>query len=192
MVSFPLAVVQGLTWRVSTARRPTFRDTIGLGRSEAILASAKAPYKVDRQVKRPVKTVALAVKPASTRPELGTPPGEAKLTSKNGADQLSALKKAVHLEISNGAGRRYMAARMGRYLGGHGLVGAHLTNARSFTNKISVLYFKPGRIANAKSLSGVLPISPELRRNTVLDADLRLVLGGDLLNFDRRLISRFK
>ncbi|MEE9290236.1 MAG: LytR C-terminal domain-containing protein, partial [Alphaproteobacteria bacterium] len=88
--------------------------------------------------------------------------------------------------------RLHMAARMRRYLVVHGMSNSRLTNAKSFTNQVSVLYFKPGHMATAKSLSGVLPVRPDLRRKTVLESDLRLVLGGDLLRFDRGLISKFK
>ena len=102
------------------------------------------------------------------------------------------LKKVALVEISNGAGRLKMAARMGRYLVGHGVPNSRLTNADSYTNKVSVLYFKPGQIANAKSLISVLPVHPNLRRNAALETNLRLVLGGDLLEFDRDLISESK
>jgi hypothetical protein len=148
-------------------------------------ATVKAPDKV---VEQRVNTAALATKIEPTR----TVSGPEKMTSKDTVKELAALKKAVRIEISNGAGRLNMAARMGRYLGGNGLPNFRLTNAKSFTNKVSVLYFKPGHIANAKSLSGALPVHPSLRRNAALGTDLRLVLGGDLLNFDRSLISKSK
>ncbi len=151
-------------------------------------AAVKAPDKMDR----PVNTAALMAKAEPTGTESGEGLGQGKLTSKDTADQLVALKKAVRLEISNGAGRLNMAARMGRYLIGHGMSNSRLTNAESYTNQVSVLYFKPGHMANAKSLSGVLPVRPELRRKAALKSDLRLVLGGDLLSFDRGLISKIK
>jgi len=148
---------------------------------------APAPDRVDR----PVKTAALSAKAEPARTESGKALGKGKLTPKDAVDQLVALKRAVRLEISNGAGRLRMAARMGRYLVGRGMSNSRLTNAKSFTNQVSVLYFKPGHMANAKSLRGVLPVHPDLRRNAALESDLRLVLGGDLLSFDRGLISKY-
>lgn len=148
---------------------------------------APAPDRVDR----PVKMAALSAKAEPARTGSGKALGKGKLTPKDAADRLVALKRAVRLEISNGAGRLRMAARMGRYLVGRGMSNSRLTNAKSFTNQVSVLYFKPGHIANAKSLRGVLPVHPDLRRNVALETDLRLVLGGDLLSFDRGLISKY-
>ena len=148
---------------------------------------APAPDRVDR----PVKMAALSAKAEPARTGSGKALGKGKLTPKDAADQLAALKRAVRLEISNGAGRLRMAARMGRYLVGRGMSNSRLTNAKSFTNQVSVLYFKPGHMANAKSLRGVLPVHPDLRANAALETDLRLVLGGDLLSFDRGLISKY-
>ena len=108
------------------------------------------------------------------------------------AAELKALRAAVRIEVSNGAGRLDMAMRMGQYLVDQGMKPASLTNAISFTNKVSVLYFRPGYIASAKSLSRLLPVDPELRRNAALRTELRLVLGGDLLDFDRDLIDKSK
>ncbi|MCZ6609876.1 MAG: tetratricopeptide repeat protein [Alphaproteobacteria bacterium] len=165
-------------------------------KSAAPLAAPKDPSptmaKTPDQVDRPVKIAALAADIEPTRTDPGRGLGKGKLTSKDAADQFAALKKAVRLEISNGAGRLHMAARMRRYLVGHGMSNSRLTNAKSFNNQVSVLYFKPGHMANAKSLRGVLPVPPDLRRNAVLGSDLRLVLGGDLLSFDRGLISKSK
>jgi hypothetical protein len=159
-------------------------ETADPAKVDPVPATAKAPEKADQQV----NTAALATKMEPTRKVSG----KEKMTSKDTANQIAALKKAGRIEISNGAGRLNMAARMGRYLVGHGMPSFRLTNAKSFTNKVSVLYFKPGQIAHAKSLSGVLPVHPSLRRNAALETDLRLVLGGDMLNFDRTLISKSK
>ena len=151
---------------------------------EPVPTLVKALDKVDQ----PVSTTALVAKIEVAR----NVSGKEQRTSKDAVNPSAELRKAGRIEISNGAGRLNMAARMGRYLVGHGMPNLNLTNAESFTNKVSVLYFKPGHIANAKSLSGVLPVHPSLRPNAALETDLRLVLGGDLLKFDRGLISKFK
>ncbi|MDX1485889.1 MAG: tetratricopeptide repeat protein [Alphaproteobacteria bacterium] len=177
---------------------------------EVKLPSATAPEPMTKQVrpdKIPELDVERAVAPAKVKPaletaSLGTKPGSAttvrrasvtakKSSAPEGAEtEMAALKAAVRLEVSNGAGRLNMAARMGRYLVSHGLGDPQLTNAKSFTNMISVLYFRPGYIANAKSLSQLLPVSPRLKQNAEMPTHLRLVLGGDLLAFDRDLIQK--
>jgi hypothetical protein len=135
---------------------------------------------------------------AMADPESAEPP--------KGSDQLAALAPvepdfSEHragqdtvqprvLEISNGAGRLAMAARMEEHLKSLNIPLINLTNAMSFTNKKSVLYFKPGFEAAAMRISLVLPLRPELRRNPALVPDLRFVLGGDMLDFDYQLIAR--
>lgn len=155
--------------------------------AEAVKAPGEA-VKAPEEKADPVATAALATKsdtpPASSGKE--TP------SAKIDGGEFAAWRKTGRLEISNGAGRLAMAARMGRYLGGHGVEHYNLTNAESYTNMESVLYFKPGHMANAKSLSSLLPVQPDLRSNEELKTDLRLVLGGDLLNFDRDLIDKNK
>lgn len=113
------------------------------------------------------------------------------LASEAASEDLAAVGRETHIEISNGAGRLAMAARMNRYLTVKGVAPARLTNAQSFTNQMSVLYFLPGHLSKAKLVSDLLPLQPELRENPDLGTHLRLVLGGDLLNFDRDLIYRF-
>jgi tetratricopeptide (TPR) repeat protein len=149
-------------------------------KAAAILPKAEA--------KQPMEMAALG----ATKEPTETGKQQGKLAGEEAAQELAALAGAVRIEISNGAGRLAMAARMSRYLKGHGAAKMRLTNAMSFTNKVSVLYFRPGQLASAKSLSSLLPVHPELRKSNDLASDLRLVLGGDLLNFDRGLIGDFR
>lgn len=137
---------------------------------------------------RPVQMAAVG----DTREPAMKESGKGKLATEEASEALAALAKSLRIEISNGAGRLNMAHRMREYLNGHGGPKMRLTNAISFTNQVSVLYYRPGHIANAKSLVSLLPVAPELRPNEKISTDLRLVLGGDLLEFDRDLIDRFK
>ena len=114
------------------------------------------------------------------------------LAAKAKMPDLEALKRAAGLEISNGTGRLRMAGRMSRHLLSLGVVAARLTNAESYSNKVSILHFRPGQISKAMMLSNILPVSPTLHRNADIRTELRLVLGGDLLKFDRQLIAKFK
>jgi len=137
------------------------------------------------------KPVQMAARGDTQKPTVGDA-DSGKLATKEASKELAALARSVKIEISNGAGRLKMAARMSQFLGDHGAQKLRLTNAMSFTNRTSVLYFRPGHMASAKSLVSLLPVAPELRRNDEIATDLRLVLGGDLLEFDRDLIDQLK
>lgn len=93
------------------------------------------------------------------------------------------------VEVSNGAGRLAMAARMSEYLSQRGIEVSRLTNADSFANFISAIYYRPGARAAARALAAELPARIALRRDPHAQVDVRLVLGGDLLDFDRTLIA---
>jgi hypothetical protein len=92
------------------------------------------------------------------------------------------------IELSNGAGRRSMAERMRAFLNAEGLGVDRLTNAESYTSRKSVIGYRDGLEEEAKLLAALLPIAVELRLVRDQRADLRLLLGGDLLAFDRTLI----
>jgi hypothetical protein len=92
------------------------------------------------------------------------------------------------IELSNGAGRRSMAERMRAFLNAKGLGVERLTNAESYTSRKSVIGYRDGLEEEAKLLAALLPIAVELRLVRDQRADLRLLLGGDLLAFDRTLI----
>ena len=102
----------------------------------------------------------------------------------------AALPRNAVLEVSNGAGRLRMAARMRAYLLGRGIETARLTNDESFANGVSILYYRPGFAEAAQSVAAALPLTPPLRPEPAQESDLRLVLGGDLLSFDRELIAQ--
>lgn len=90
-------------------------------------------------------------------------------------------------EVSNGAGRRSMAARMKAFLAGTGITVARLSNAPHFSHMQSSIFFKPGRYEEAQLLADVLPIEVSLTETSSQRADIRLELGGDLLKFDAKL-----
>jgi Tfp pilus assembly protein PilF len=164
----------------------------------------------------PLQQVAGGQKSLSDSDQQTTPPANADAVATatdsesdkqpKGSDQLAALAPVEPdfsghgprqdgdmprvLEISNGAGRLAMAARMEEHFKSLNIPLVNLTNAISFTNEKTVLYFKPGFEGAAMRVSLLLPLRPELRSNPALVPDLRLVLGGDMLDFDRQLIAR--
>ncbi len=90
-------------------------------------------------------------------------------------------------EVSNGAGRLSMAARMKTFLAGTGISVARLSNAPHFSHMQSSIFFKPGWSEEARSLASTLPIEVSLIETSDQRADIRLELGGDLLMFDAKL-----
>lgn len=119
----------------------------------------------------------LPVKPASVKIEITS---------------LASALPDVGIEVSNGAGRSRMAWRMGQYLDARSFKIANLTNAASFANQTSVIYYRAGARRSAEQLAKTLPISVPLKPfDGKPGVDLRIKLGGDLLEHDRILIKRF-
>ena len=91
------------------------------------------------------------------------------------------------IEVSNGTGRLSMAARIRRYLESGGLVIRRLTNADTFTRQETTIFYREGWKAYAEDLARLLPAAIDLEGRVGQTSDIRLELGGDLLNFDRGL-----
>jgi tetratricopeptide (TPR) repeat protein len=99
--------------------------------------------------------------------------------------------RAAEIDVSNGAGRRFMAARMSAWLATQGAGRTRLSNDETFANRRSVIYFRGGFRDEAEDLQRLLP--PDILIRVAPDGQrtpLRLKLGGDLLAFDRMLIVR--
>ncbi len=102
----------------------------------------------------------------------------------------SELKEA-RIEVSNGAGRRWMAARSRAFLTSRGVKVRWLTNAKHFNNMVSVIFHRDGFREQAEMLARLLRIRVRIEAQENQRANVRLRLGGDLLDFDRELISIF-
>jgi hypothetical protein len=94
---------------------------------------------------------------------------------------------ALRLEVANGAGRTRMAARMRSFLAGHDLARGRLANAASFDHARTEILYQPGFADQAWRIARLLPVALEPRETPAPGADVRLVLGHDLLPFDSRL-----
>jgi hypothetical protein len=90
------------------------------------------------------------------------------------------------VEVSNGAGRNRLAARMRSYLASKGLPVSYLTNAASFRNRSTAIFYKRGHRPAAERFAKQLPIAVELHEVTESYADIRIRLGADILEFDTR------
>ncbi len=109
------------------------------------------------------------------------------------SESLSAvLQINPMIEVSNGAGRRHMAARMRQFLKDRDLNVQRITNAAHFAHMQSTIYYKEGWRVYAMGLAGLFPADVRLVAVRNQWMDIRMELGGDLLNFDAELISAQK
>jgi len=104
-----------------------------------------------------------------------------------GATKLAMERLGVRLEVANGAGRRYMAARMRSFLQVHGFEVSRVTNAHSFDHEQTVIVYRDTFQPEAVALAKALATKVELRHMAGLPVDVRLILGRDLFPFDRTL-----
>jgi hypothetical protein len=96
------------------------------------------------------------------------------------------------VEVSNGTGRLDMAARIRDYLKEKGIAVKRLTNAENFRHQETVIFYRSGWRAYAEDLARMLPAVIDLDRRPGQESDVRLELGGDLLEFDGGLYYAVK
>ena len=106
---------------------------------------------------------------------------------KSNATEVALERLGVRVEVANGTGRRYMAARMRTFLGGQGFDVARVTNARSFDHVQTVIIYRDQFRPEALELAKTLTSKVELLHMADLPVDIRVILGRDLLPFDRTL-----
>lgn len=94
----------------------------------------------------------------------------------------------LKVEVSNGAGRNKLAARMRDYLTSKGLAVSYLTNAANFQYRTTAIFYKPGKHAAAQRFAKQLPIPVELVEANGQYADVLIRLGADILEFDRKTL----
>lgn len=88
---------------------------------------------------------------------------------------------ASRLEISNGNGVTGMAARVGRWLEAQGAPAERLTNRQPFTQRSTVVQYRPGQQDAAQHVARLLPADAkaESRPTSGLRSDVRVLLGRD-------------
>lgn len=91
------------------------------------------------------------------------------------------------VEISNGAGRPHMAARFRDFLRERDAQVRRITNARPFDHGTSVVLYRRGWEQQAKKLASLLPVAARTEADDGVRDDIRVILGHDLLAFDRKL-----
>ena len=94
------------------------------------------------------------------------------------------------VEVSNGAGRNKLAARMRRYIESTGQRVGRLTNDASFGHGKTVIFYRKGHAGTAKRLADLLPIPVRLLEAEGQAVDVRIRLGGDVLDFDSNVLMK--
>ena len=91
------------------------------------------------------------------------------------------------IEVSNGTGRLEMALRISNFLGEQGVPTTRLTNAEHFRHQETTVFYRAGWLETAKRVADQLPAETELAESSDQTSDIRIELGGDLLDFDQEL-----
>lgn len=115
---------------------------------------------------------------------------EAAGAAERDADGDALLTAAV--EVSNGNGRTGMAAMVGRALGNDGRIVTRLTNAESFKQSTTTVYYRPGARRDARQLARSLPVEAVLKESDAMREDIgvRVVIGRDLLAHEDEIRDR--
>ncbi|WP_404380119.1 LytR C-terminal domain-containing protein [Caenispirillum salinarum] len=105
----------------------------------------------------------------------------------------AGLFDGVTVEVSNGNGIRRMAARTAAWLGDRGVPVRRLTNADTFSNAASAVFWRDaGDAGAARALASLLPDAVTVVHAPDQAADVRLVLGSDLAAFDAAILKQGK
>jgi hypothetical protein len=80
-----------------------------------------------------------------------------------------------------------MAFRIGQFLDSEGLSAKRLTNAEHFRHQETVIFYRREWLRKARALAAQLPVEVRLEAAPNQTSDIRIRLGGDLLNFDQGL-----
>jgi len=98
--------------------------------------------------------------------------------------------KDVTIEISNGNGVNSMARQMGEYLKRKGFNIVRYTNAESFDNNATRVYYQKDALETTRALQSALPEIQELNEVAKLDRPrlkVKMVMGRDLIAYKERL-----
>jgi tetratricopeptide (TPR) repeat protein len=91
--------------------------------------------------------------------------------------------RLVRLEVSNGNGATGVAGRLGRWLAARGATAPRLSNQRPYTQRQTIIQYRPGHEGEAARLASLLPGQVPIESQATIDprSDVRVVLGGDWL-----------
>ncbi len=180
------------------AGTPTLRRS---GAAEFLLESPSQPPASNGVTDRPapatlIPVVATIDPPAPSRTETHDAPTVAPIQPRPiAAVALTALPVArstglpseAQINVSNCVGRTHMARRFGGFLAAKDLSVRHITNAPTFDCEKSRLLARAGFEFQAEAVAHLLPVAIAIENNDTTTDDIRLVLGRDLVAFDRTL-----
>jgi tetratricopeptide (TPR) repeat protein len=135
-----------------------------------------------------INTAVEAMPPVVAAPVTAVERTPSTLAEKPKSSAAPAADQTLRVEVSNGAGRNKLAARMRSYLEAKGLTVSYLTNAASFDNQSTAIFYKPGMRAEAEQFARQLPVSAELIEMDKYYAHIRVRLGRDMLDFDNNTL----
>lgn len=119
-------------------------------------------------------------------------PKEDRLEAAQRLDRKAVVRALPQVEISNGTGRRGMAARMKKYMKTQGVPVQRLTNADHYSHLTSRIFYRPGWEEDVRLLASRLPIAVLWEEVKGQAVDIRLEIGGDLLAYDAELIKKHR
>jgi hypothetical protein len=97
----------------------------------------------------------------------------------------------TRVEISIDAGHDRRAARMVSFLASQGYGVWRVSDAQSGDRSTTTIYYRAGSKDTALKLATIFPVSVEFVAIADQTADIKVRLGEDLVEFDRRLVSIF-
>jgi len=141
---------------------------------------------------RPIAAVAPMVAVAATAlptpTSAGQPAAAPVAAAQVPAAQVPAAQvPAAQVNVSNCVGRTHMARRFGAFLAAKALSVRHITNAPPFDCEKSRVLARAGFERQAEAMARLLPVAIAIENNDTTTDDVRLVLGRDLIAFDRTL-----
>jgi len=107
--------------------------------------------------------------------------------AKSAGQPAGAQAATAQVNVSNCVGRTRMARRFGAFLSAKALSVRRLTNAPPFDCEKSRLLARAGFELQAEAMARLLPVAIAIENNDTTTDDIRLVLGRDLVAFDRTL-----
>lgn len=170
----------GATATVSTARALASAEPTATNEA---MAASKAPA-----AKETVVAEAVAPDPSDEKTASADPSKQIDATETVVAVSEAAVTPDLKVEISNGAGRNKLAARMRTYLESKGMPVSFLTNAARFDYSQTTIFYKSGARAAAEKFAAQLPVTVKFVESGENYADVRIRLGADILTFDKSVL----
>jgi LytR cell envelope-related transcriptional attenuator/Tetratricopeptide repeat len=158
-------------------------------RGTPAIAAAPAPVFTDappRAEKAP-RALADATPPAAANDRWASTNWPSDAQAGDPADAAApAAANGLVLEISNGAGRERMATRFRSYLQVRGFANIRVSNDKTFRNNATVVFYREGYREAAELVARELPFPATVERADDQAAHVRVLLGSDFLDWDRR------